>query len=180
MSATTPVTTAGTTPRPRPLLGYGTNGFADHPLADALDVLQANGYDAVALTLGHPHFDPFAEGWLDRAIALRADLERRGLRVVVETGARYVLDPVRKHRPNLLDDDADPELGRHPWDNLPPVVLDMTAAHDLGYEPAGDYAHTVRDAIDWLLTIDEAELDPEFFPQFFDYAAEDRHLAARA
>ena len=91
----------------RPLLGYGTNGFADHPLDDALDLLQSNGYEAVALTLGHPHFDPSGDGWHDRAIALRADLERRGLRVVVETGARYVLDPARKHRPNLLDDDAD-------------------------------------------------------------------------
>lgn len=91
----------------RPLLGYGTNGFSDHPLDDALDLLQSNGYQAVALTLGHPHFDPFGDGWHDRAIALRADLERRGLRVVVETGARYVLDPARKHRPNLLDDDAD-------------------------------------------------------------------------
>ncbi|MBM7503443.1 sugar phosphate isomerase/epimerase family protein [Agromyces aurantiacus] len=91
----------------RPRLGYGTNGFADHPLDDALDVLQRHGYEAVALTLGHPHFEPFADGWLDRAIHLRADLERRGLLVVVETGARYVLDPVRRHRPNLLDDDAE-------------------------------------------------------------------------
>jgi nucleoside-diphosphate-sugar epimerase len=77
----------------------------------------------------------------------------------------------------LLGDEADPELGRHPWDTLPPVVLDMTAAHDLGYEPVGDYAYTVKDEIDWLLSINEAELDAEFFPQFFDYAAEDRYLA---
>lgn len=98
---------SATSAAPRPLLGYGTNGFSDHPLDDALDLLQSNGYEAVALTLGHPHFDPFGDGWRDRAIALRADLERRGLRVVVETGARYVLDPARKHRPNLLDDHAD-------------------------------------------------------------------------
>lgn len=91
----------------RPVLGYGTNGFADHPLDAALDVMQAHGYRAVALTLGHPHFDPVADGWLDRAIALRDDLRHRGLRVVVETGGRYVLDPFRKHRPNLLDDDAE-------------------------------------------------------------------------
>ena len=58
----------------RPLLGYGTNGFADHPLGDALDLLQSNGYEAVALTLGHPHFDPFGDGWHDYAIALRSDL----------------------------------------------------------------------------------------------------------
>ena len=98
---------SATSAAPRPLLGYGTNGFSDHPLDDALDLLQSNGYEAVALTLGHPHFDAFGHGWLDRAIALRAELERRGLRVVIETGARYVLDPARKHRPNLLDDDAE-------------------------------------------------------------------------
>jgi nucleoside-diphosphate-sugar epimerase len=80
----------------------------------------------------------------------------------------------------LLDDDADPELGRHPWDNLPPVVLDTSAARTLGYEPVGDYARTVKDEIDWLMSISETELDPEFFPPFFDYAAEDRYLAARS
>ncbi|HEX6955464.1 MAG TPA: sugar phosphate isomerase/epimerase family protein [Agromyces sp.] len=91
----------------RPVLGYGTNGFADHPLDAALDVIGAYGYGAVALTLGHPHFDALADGWLDRAIALRDDLQRRGLRVVVETGGRFVLDPFRKHRPNLLDDESE-------------------------------------------------------------------------
>ncbi|GAA1060743.1 sugar phosphate isomerase/epimerase family protein [Agromyces bracchium] len=91
----------------RPVLGYGTNGLADHPLGAALEVVQAHGYGAIALTLGHPHFDPFADGWRGRAEVLRRDLDARGLRVVVETGGRYVLDPFRKHRPNLLDDDAE-------------------------------------------------------------------------
>jgi sugar phosphate isomerase/epimerase len=98
-----------TTTRTRPILGYGTNGLADHPLDAALEVVQRNGYGAVALTLGHPHLDPFSDGWRDRARDLRDDLDARGLRVVVETGGRYVLDPFRKHRPNLLDDDADAE-----------------------------------------------------------------------
>lgn len=35
-----------------PVLGYGTNGFADHTLDDALTVLHAAGYRAVALTSG--------------------------------------------------------------------------------------------------------------------------------
>ncbi|MGH7882966.1 MAG: NAD-dependent epimerase/dehydratase family protein, partial [Candidatus Dormibacteraceae bacterium] len=43
----------------------------------------------------------------------------------------------------LLDDHAEAELGRHPWDRLPPVRLDMSAAHQLGYQPVGDYAATV-------------------------------------
>jgi len=90
--------------------GYGTNGFTDHPLPAALDVLQHHGYGAVALTLGHPHLDPFATGWRADAEALAADLRRRGLRVVVETGARYLLDPLRKHRPTLVDREADSRL----------------------------------------------------------------------
>ncbi len=87
-------------------VGYGTNGFADHSLDDALLVLDRLGYRALALTLGHPHLDPFAAGAEDAAARLRARLDELGWRAVVETGARYTLDPFRKHRPTLLDDDA--------------------------------------------------------------------------
>jgi len=67
------------------------------------------------------------------------------------------------------------EIGRHPWDKLPPFALDTTAAHELGYVPAGDYAATVVEEIDWLVAGHEP--DPEFFAGLFDYAAEDRFLA---
>jgi nucleoside-diphosphate-sugar epimerase len=67
------------------------------------------------------------------------------------------------------------EVGRHPWDKLPPFILDVTAAHALGYVPAGDYATTVVEEIDWLVAGHEP--DPEFFAGLFDYAAEDRFLA---
>jgi sugar phosphate isomerase/epimerase len=92
------------------LLGYGTNGFGDHPLHGALDVLDDVGYDAVALTLGFPHLDPFAPLAGDDVTALRAHLARMrggaGAAVVVETGTRYLLDPLHKHRPTLVDRDA--------------------------------------------------------------------------
>ncbi len=95
-------------------LGYGTNGFTDHPLDVALDVLAHEGYGAVALTLGFPHLDPFADGWEDEAAALRTRLaaarDGAGIRVVVETGTRFLLDPFRKHRPTLVDTDADARL----------------------------------------------------------------------
>ncbi|MFE2096283.1 sugar phosphate isomerase/epimerase family protein [Streptomyces sp. NPDC059468] len=87
--------------------GYGTNGFADHRLSDALSVLAGLGYDGVALTLDHQHLDPYAPGLATRVRRVGRDLRRAGLAVVVETGARYLLDPLRKHRPTLVS--AEPE-----------------------------------------------------------------------
>ena len=82
--------------------GYGLNGFTDHRLPDALAVLADLGYDGVALTLDHAHLDPFAPDLAARTAQVAALLERHGLGVVVETGARYVLDPRRKHEPTLV------------------------------------------------------------------------------
>lgn len=86
----------------------------------------------------------------------------------------------------LLDDTAPDGLGQTPWDLPEPLVLDQTAAHALGYQPAGDYAATVTAELDWLVdaargragfdTVPPA--DDSFFAQFLDYAAEDAYLAA--
>ncbi|MEJ3745149.1 sugar phosphate isomerase/epimerase family protein [Actinomycetes bacterium KLBMP 9797] len=85
--------------------GYGTNGFANHRLPDALRVIADLGYDGVALTLDHAHLDPFADDLARRTADVAALLDRLGLTVIIETGARYLLDPWRKHEPTLLDDD---------------------------------------------------------------------------
>lgn len=85
--------------------GYGSNGFANHRLEDALAVIADLGYAGVALTLDHHHLDPYGPGVTHRVAALAARLDRLGLAVVIETGARYLLDPWRKHAPTLLDDD---------------------------------------------------------------------------
>ncbi|SFB58710.1 Sugar phosphate isomerase/epimerase [Amycolatopsis marina] len=91
-------------------LGYGTNGFANHRLDDALDVLADLGYTSVALTLDHCHLDPFAADLSAQLRRVGDRLGRLGLRVVVETGARYLLDPYRKHHPTLLSDEPGPRL----------------------------------------------------------------------
>jgi nucleoside-diphosphate-sugar epimerase len=74
----------------------------------------------------------------------------------------------------LVDGD---EPGSHPWDAVPPIVLDMSAAAELGYLPAGDYATTAAEEIDWLVETG-APPDEEFFAGSFDYAAENRYLAS--
>lgn len=91
-------------------LGYGTNGFANHRLDDALRVIADLGYTSVALTLDHHHLDPYADD-VARQTAHVADLlGRLGLRCVVETGARYLLDPTRKHHPTLVCDEQAPRV----------------------------------------------------------------------
>lgn len=89
------------------ILGYNTNGFAHHRLDDAVDILADIGYGSMALTLDVHHLNPFDDQWTETADALRDRCQRRGLRITVETGARFLLDSHRKHQPTLISPDAD-------------------------------------------------------------------------
>jgi sugar phosphate isomerase/epimerase len=126
--------------------GYGTNGLTDLRLDDALGLLADLGYDGVGLTLDHMHLDPMAPDLAERTRKAGRLLAARGLAVTVETGARYVLDPRRKHGPSLLD--PDPE-GRAARTRLLVTAVQVAAdlgAHALhcfsGITPAGTDADT--------------------------------------
>jgi sugar phosphate isomerase/epimerase len=85
---------------------YNTNGTASHRLEDALALIADSGYDGVALTLDHHHLDPFAPDLAERAERLASWLASRRLGMVIETGARFLLDPRRKHEPTLVTPEA--------------------------------------------------------------------------
>lgn len=89
------------------ILGYNTNGFAHHRLEDAIRILAGLGYRALALTPDVHHLDVTKPGWEKEAREIAKLLDDFGMARVIETGARFVLDPLRKHRPNLLE--VDPE-----------------------------------------------------------------------
>jgi nucleoside-diphosphate-sugar epimerase len=89
----------------------------------------------------------------------------------------------------LLDGDAVGTLGEHPWDATYPIVLDMTNAVNLGYEPVGTFEQTVSAEVEWLVSLVSAGarpvelpsgLDDAFFESLFDYATEDAYLAERS
>ncbi|GAA5213411.1 sugar phosphate isomerase/epimerase family protein [Streptomyces thinghirensis] len=113
---------------PLPLrFGYGTNGLTDLRLDDALALLADLGYDGVGLTLDHMHLDPLADDLAARTRRVAHRLDALGLGVTVETGARYVLDPRRKHGPSLLDPDPDDRARRADL-----LVRAVRVAADLG------------------------------------------------
>jgi sugar phosphate isomerase/epimerase len=89
------------------LLGYNTNGLPHHRLTDAINLLADEGFRSVALTLDAGALDPYDDpGHLRRQVAqVRELLDARGLRRVVETGARFLLNPRVKHDPTLMDPD---------------------------------------------------------------------------
>ncbi len=90
-------------------LGYNTNGFAHHSPKDAISVIKELGYDGVAITIDHHLLNPFHEDGLDERVwRMNTFLEKHGIEhTVIETGARYLLDPWRKHQPTLLSPNED-------------------------------------------------------------------------
>ena len=86
------------------LLAYNTNGFANHDPEQAIALLARIGYRGIGLTIDHGLLNPLADG-AEQArslAAVRRLLVRHHLRSVVETGARFLLDPRRKHEPTLM------------------------------------------------------------------------------
>ena len=87
-------------------LGYNTNGFNCHCLEAALAIISDLGYRGVAITLDNCILNP-RDPDLERKLAqTKATLKNKSLACVIETGARFLLDPRRKHEPTLISADA--------------------------------------------------------------------------
>src|SRR5437660_7379194 len=109
------------------LFGYNTNGFAHHRLEDALTILAGLGYGSVAITLDYQALNPYDPDLPRRQAAVRVLLGELGLRSVVETGARFLLDPWHKHQPTLLS-----AAGRDRDRRLDFLCRAVDIAHELG------------------------------------------------
>ena len=128
---------------------YNTNGASSHRLDDALRLIADAGYDGVALTLDHHHLDPLSPDWRREAERVAWLLNDLRLGAVVETGARFLLDPSMKHEPTLISPtdegrarrvaflcralDIAKVLGAEAmsfWAGVPRSGVDRDAAHD--------------------------------------------------
>jgi sugar phosphate isomerase/epimerase len=90
-------------------LGYNTNGLAHHSLPAAIELLAGLGYRSIAITLDHGCLDPYAEDFKQQLNQTVELLAKHNMRSVIETGARFLLNPREKHEPTLISGD---EMGR--------------------------------------------------------------------
>jgi len=120
-------------------LGYNTNGFAHHRLEDAIQILAELGYEGIALTLDHYTLNPYdlEQAQLTRVMELIA---KHRLHVVVETGARFLLDPLRKHQPTLISPTSSERDRRFDF-----LVRSISLAEHLGAEAVSFWSGTPVD-----------------------------------
>ncbi len=83
-------------------LGYNTNGLAHHDIGQAIELLAEIGYQSIAITVDQHVLNPFRPTLAAEVARVRECLRRYGMHSVIETGARYLLDPRTKHEPTLL------------------------------------------------------------------------------
>ena len=88
------------------LLGYNTNGMAHHDPFDAIKFLADTGYQAIGITVDHGWVS--YRDWKSRINVQRLKwaLTQTEMTSVIETGARFLLDPRKKHEPTLLSPNA--------------------------------------------------------------------------
>lgn len=87
------------------ILGYNTNGLAHHDPLAAIDFLADTGFSAVGITIDHLWLNPLDANHEIQIQQIKHRLQQHRMTNVIETGARFLLDPRAKHRPTLLDDD---------------------------------------------------------------------------
>lgn len=94
------------------LLGYNTNGLADHSLPAAIELVADLGYQSIAITVDHHTLNPYGDRLGEELHDVSGLLSERGLVPVIETGARYLLDARHKHQPTLVSMDRDQQQVR--------------------------------------------------------------------
>jgi L-ribulose-5-phosphate 3-epimerase len=129
--------------------GYNTNGFAHHRLDDTLTILANLGYRSIALTLDHHTLNPYDPDTLQQFSLLRDRLCALNLGVVIETGARFLLDPWHKHQPTLLSTDAEQRARR-----LDFLLRAVDVASKLGADVVSFWSGTATEATTFTLQMD--------------------------
>ena len=140
--------------------GYNTNGLAHHDLFEAIELLADIGYRGVAITIDHNALSPRGENLSEQIVRLRRLLEKRQMRSVIETGARFLLNPRVKHEPTLLSEDRRRRIEFYKY------AVDCAA--DLGSDCVSLWSGVLRQSIEPQEALDRLV---EGLGETLDYAA---------
>jgi sugar phosphate isomerase/epimerase len=137
--------------------------MAHHGLFDAVTLLAEIGYRSVAITIDHGALSPHDRNLAEKIESTRRLLERFRMRSVIETGARFLLDPREKHEPTLVSADAGGrarrvEFYRHAVD----------CAAGLGSDCVSLWSGVLRDAVSLPQAVDRLV---EGLQEVLDYGA---------
>lgn len=83
-------------------LGYNTNGFTSHELTDAIDIIGNTGYQSIAVTIDNHSLNPWKTDLEEQISLVKSRLDRYQMATTIETGARFLLNPRKKHEPTLI------------------------------------------------------------------------------
>jgi L-ribulose-5-phosphate 3-epimerase len=122
------------------LLGYNTNGLSGVDVTQTIELLRSIGYQGIAITLDRGLLNPYDAGFGEELERTSELLKQHGMRCVVETGARFLLDPQVKHEPTLVT--ADPAGRTRRVDFLCRAI---DAAATLGADCVSLWSGLVRD-----------------------------------
>lgn len=125
-------------------IGYNTNGLAHHSLPAALRLLASLGYESVAITIDHAALNPYQAGFQQQLEETRTLIDELQLRSVIETGARFLLDPAHKHEPTLVSPKS---AGRPLRVEFLRYAIDTAAA--LSSDCVSLWSGTLRDDVPW-------------------------------
>ena len=124
-------------------LGFSTNGIGDVAPLDAVPILKDLGYESLAITPDRHLLDPFSPGLAAEAGRWRSGLDAAGFTRVMETGARHLLDPARKHEPTLVSPNRTDRDRRTEF-----LVRVIDLAVELGAPVVSLWSGMARDAAD--------------------------------
>ena len=108
-------------------LGYCSSGLAHHDPIQAIELLADIGYESIALTVDHGWLAPDAMNRLSQLEEVSQLLDELGFCNVIDAGANYLLDPVKRQWPSLIVDSK--ELAQQRIDHLK-YCIDLAAQLD--------------------------------------------------
>ena len=109
------------------ILGYNSNGISNHDPVEAINLLAEIGFQSIAITVDHGFLNPFDENIDENLAIVKKALAKNRMQCAIESGARYLLDPRRKHQPTMLSENA---TGRQKRVEFLKKCIDLSAELD--------------------------------------------------